>query len=70
MMVDSAPGCKWTKTAPHRDRVDWPSLQKWLHSNEASTSDSDHKTEIKVSVADDGAIVPYELSDRRYWNDL
>jgi len=70
VMVDSASGWKWIETPLHRDRVGWSSLQKWLHSDEASAPDSDHKTDIKVSVVDDGGIVPCELYDRRYWNGL
>ena len=42
---------------------------KWLHSDEASTPDNDHKSEIKVNVKDDGTTVSYELHERRYWND-
>jgi hypothetical protein len=68
-VVDSAAGWKLIKTAPHRDRIDWSPLKKWLHSDEASTPDNDHKTEVKVDVADDGCVVSYELHDRRYWND-
>ena len=66
VMVDSASGWEWIKTAPHRDRVDWSPLQKWLHSDGSSTPDNDHKTEIKVNVVDNGAIVSYELHDWRY----
>ena len=68
-MVDTAAGWKWIKTKPHCDRTDWTLLIKWLHSDEASTPDNDHKSEIKVNVTDDCATVPYELHERRYWND-
>jgi len=36
-MADWAAGWKLIKTAPHRDRIDWSPLKKWLHSDEAST---------------------------------
>ena len=49
-MVDSAAGWRWIKTKQHCDRLDWSPLQKWLHSDEASTPDNDHKTEIKVNI--------------------
>ena len=68
-MVDTAAGWKWIKTEPHCDRTDWTPLIKWLHSDEASTPDNDHKSEIKVNVTDDGTTVSYELHERRYWND-
>jgi len=54
-MVDSAAGWKLIKTAPHRDRIDWSPLKKWLHSGEASTLDNDHKTESKVTSSTTGA---------------
>ena len=68
-MVDTAAGWKWIKTKPHCDHTDWTPLIKWLHSDEASTPDNDHKSEIKVNVTDDGTTVSYELHERRYWND-
>ena len=68
-MVDTAVGWRWIQTKPHCDRTDWTPLKKWLHSDEASTPDNDHKVEIKVNVVDDGATTSYELHDRRYWND-
>ena len=68
-MVDTAAGWKWINTKPHRDRMDWGRLKKWLHGDEASTPDNDHKVEIKVNVVDDGGTVSYELHERCYWND-
>ena len=68
-MVDTTAGWKWIKTKPHCDRTDWTPLIKWHHSDEASTPDNDHKSEIKVNVTDDGTTVSYELHERRYWND-
>ena len=68
-MVDTAAGWKWIKTKEHWDRTDWTPLEKWLHSDEASTPDNDKKCEIKVNVRDDGATVSYEVHERRYWND-
>ena len=44
-----------------------PSLQKWLHSDQAFTPDNDNKTEIKVNNMDSGGVVSYELHERRYW---
>ena len=44
-------------------------MKKWLHSDEASTPDNDHKSEIKVNLTYDGTTVSYELHERRYWND-
>ena len=44
-----------------------PSLQKWLHSDQAFTPDNDNKTEIKVNIMDSGGVVSYELHERRYW---
>ena len=46
-----------------------PSLQKWLHSDQAFTPDNDNKTEIKVNIMDSGGVVSYELHERRYWAD-
>ena len=37
-----------------------PSLQKWLHSDQAFTPDNDNKTEIKVNIMDSGGVVSYE----------
>ena len=44
-----------------------PSLQKWLHSDQAFTPDNDNKTEIKVNIMDSGGVGSYELHERRYW---
>ena len=44
-----------------------PSLQKWLHSDQAFTPDNDNTTEIKVNIMDSGGVVSYELHERRYW---
>ena len=44
-----------------------PSLQKWLHSDQAFTPDNDNKTEVKVNIMDSGGVVSYELHERRYW---
>ena len=68
-MTDTAVGWRWIKTQPHSDRTDWSPLKKWLHSDDASTPDNDHKAEIKVNLVDDGGVVSYELHDRLYWND-
>ena len=38
-----------------------PSLQKWLHSDQAFTPDNDNKTEIKVNIMDSGGVVSYAL---------
>ena len=66
--MDSAAGWKLIKTAPHRDRIGWPPLKKWLHSGEASTPDNDHKTKVNSGVVDDGGVASYGHHDRRYWN--
>ena len=64
-MVDTAAGWRLIQTAQHCDRVDWTPLQRWLHSNEASTPDNDNK----VDVAESGGVRSYELHPRRCWND-
>ena len=64
--------CGWTPmtTAGHYGAVDYPPLDKWLHSSAVSTEDNEVKKQVRVneSTDEETKVYSYGLHNRRYLN--
>jgi hypothetical protein len=68
-LEDSANGWRLLTTAKHADRVDWTAVDRYIHSDSASTPDNDTKRQVRVGMEEEGGVISYMLHNQRYWND-